>query len=138
MKRKRISSCLPKKTVRFDLEHKIMLTYSPDEYDRGGLFDNPVLYKLNPNAKPKLSVDIPPFILSDDGQDSANSTEPSPDTPGDNDFPPPMLGRSNRPKLSVDTSICAGPLFFTKLSTNHRSRADDDNGYLVPISALPV
>ncbi|KAI7857797.1 hypothetical protein BDC45DRAFT_500708 [Circinella umbellata] len=107
-------------------------------------------------TKPKLSVNIPlfSFVHNDDDQDSATSTEPSPDTPNDNDVtslctPPTTIAgtvrsvtKQNRPKLSVDTSICAGPLFFTKLSTNHRSKtSDDDNNsssFLVPMSALPV
>ncbi|KAI9498736.1 hypothetical protein BDB00DRAFT_799310 [Zychaea mexicana] len=161
MKRKRISSCIilmpeqkqqlqqrieqhKNKSVRFMDHPTIEYTYSADEYDRGGLFDHVTLYKFNPPppvAPPKLSVNIPPFVLRrdhDDDQDSASSTEPSPDTPSDHDataavvcgslqssptpfLPPQRRSKQDRPKLSVDTSICAGPLFFTKLSTNHRS-----------------
>ena len=120
------------------------------------IYQQPTLTTLT-TTKPKLSVNIPSFsfVHNDDDQDSATSTEPSPDTPNDNDItslctPPTTISgatvrsttKQDRPKLSVDTSICAGPLFFTKLSTNHRSKtSDDDNNssnFLVPMSALPV
>ncbi|KAF7728767.1 hypothetical protein EC973_005605 [Apophysomyces ossiformis] len=151
LKRKRTSCYLstPKKTkatkkVRFDTDNNIIIyTYSSEEYDRGA---SPVLYKLNPSIplKPKLSLDIPTLPPSSpcDSEDDGSSNSSSPSTPAA-DRLPPFSPKKQRPKLSVDTSICTGPLFFTSLSTNHvrhtvRSNWEDDddtNSYLVPMSA---
>lgn len=131
-KRKRIQ-----KQVRFDTEHIVVIdTYSPLDYDRGSIFSFPIQYKLNPNIKTTLSLDIPPPPLSpsDDSEDNA-----SPDRE--------TMKNKKKPKLSIDTSVCAGPLFLTKLSTNHvRNRVidsdedDSTNDYLIPMtptSAFP-
>ncbi|KAI8384323.1 uncharacterized protein BYT42DRAFT_612033 [Radiomyces spectabilis] len=122
------------KSVQFDLTPCIIETYSSADYDRGGLFAMPVLYKF------KLSLDIPaipPPALTDsedDGQSSSSATS-SPDT----ERATQLLPKRRPPKLSIDTSICAGPLIFTNLSTNHAKRLEDDestNDYLVPMSAV--
>lgn len=123
-----------KKQVRFDTEHITVIdTYSPLDYDRGSIFSLPIQYKLNPNIKPlnSLSLDIPHCISDDSSEDGAS--------------PQPYIEKK-RPKLSIDTSICAGPLFLTNLSTNHvRHKVHDDdndstNDYLIPVtptSAFP-
>ncbi|KAG0171241.1 hypothetical protein DFQ30_001271 [Apophysomyces sp. BC1015] len=151
LKRKRTSCVLSPskkskatKTVRFDTTNEVIIyTYSSIEYDRGA---SPVLYKLNPSIslKPKLSLDIPTTLPPSpcDSEDDGSSSSSSPSTPA-GDRPPPFSPKKQRPKLSVDTSVCAGPLFFTSLSTNHvrhRVRSnwedeDDTNSYLVPMSA---
>lgn len=128
LKRKRSTV---KKVVRFLIESpEIIYTYSSTEYDRGA---SPTLYKLNPII-PKLSLDIPEF----DPDSSSNSS--SPETPGDYDecpFASNVHNKKLRPKLSIDTSMCNGPLFFTKLSTNHRrTQTEEDSEYLVPMSAV--
>jgi hypothetical protein len=141
------------KSVRFDVDQNVIIdTYSPMDYDRGSVFSfPPVLYKINPiilnnsdkQQQPSLSLEIPSSPC--DSEDSSPETEEScnipliPTTTSTN--------KKKKPKLSVDTSICAGPLFFTSLSTNHvrhkvNDTTDDDddddskNDYLVPISAI--
>ncbi|KAI8878138.1 hypothetical protein K501DRAFT_196534 [Backusella circina FSU 941] len=128
------------KTVTFAAEPTYLETYSSDEYDRSGIFSTPVLYKVNPSLnKPSLSLNIvqQPELEFEE----TSSAESSPDTPSDH-FPiiqhtPTPKKKKLRPILSVDTSVCADPLFFTGLSTNYAKRNDfpTDNDYLVPISA---
>ncbi|KAG1136257.1 hypothetical protein G6F61_013660 [Rhizopus arrhizus] len=113
-------SCL-KKQVRFDTEHIVIIdTYSPLDYDRGSF---PIQYKLNPNIALRIPSP-PPLIPSDDSEDSASSPDGE-----------VMTKKKKLPKLSIDTSMCAGPLFFTKLSTNHSRNKEQDNSndYLIPI-----
>ncbi|KAI7865858.1 hypothetical protein BDF14DRAFT_1820679 [Spinellus fusiger] len=144
-----------KKTVQFNTHQEIILTYSAEEYDRGGIFSFPVLYKLNPSVlmptsprpvqKPKLSLAIPEsYIDSEESASSSNSNDSSSNDNVENADCHGFLGRKQRPKLKVDTTVCTGPRFFTDLSTNHiRSKihVEDSmediyhNEYLVPMSA---
>ncbi|KAI9263018.1 hypothetical protein EDC94DRAFT_518534 [Helicostylum pulchrum] len=127
-KRKRID-----KTVRFDVEHTVIIdTYSPLDYDRGSVFSFPIQYKVNPNIStreiPTLSLEIP--------SSPCDSEASSPDLEH-HQFPPTSKDKKKKPKLTVNTSACDGPLFFTKLSTNHVRYNDDDeddtiNDYLIP------
>lgn len=140
-----------KKTVRFDEAHTVIIdTYSPFDYDRGSVFSfPPVQYKLNPNLSnhhhssniPSLSLEIP--------SSPCDSEASSPDL--DQAFLPSIPAaaankeKKKKPKLTVDTSVCSGdgPLFFTKLSTNHVRHGDDGeddkmNDYLIPISTPTI
>ncbi|KAI9279610.1 hypothetical protein BY458DRAFT_502299 [Sporodiniella umbellata] len=122
-----------RKQVRFDTEHITVIdTYSAHEYDRGSLFSLPVQYKLNPNIIKPLD----PLDLCSNSDDSSE----------DGASPQPYIEKK-RPKLSIDTGICAGPLFLTQLSTHHvRHKVHDDNDYdstndylipVTPTSAFP-
>ncbi|KAG2212101.1 hypothetical protein INT46_011428 [Mucor plumbeus] len=128
------------KTVRFDIEHiAIIETYSPLDYDRGySSFPSSatIQYKLNPalniipaTTKPTLSLEIP--------SSPCDSEASSPDI----ETPTTDCLKKKKPKLTVNTNICSGgPLFFTKLSTNHVKHGIQDdvedcsNDYLVPIT----
>jgi hypothetical protein len=139
-KRKRIQ-----KTVRFDVEHTVIDTYSPLDYDRGSIFSFPVQYKINPAIfnkipQPNLSLEIP---NSYSPEASCSPEIETPTTPTDT-----MIDKKKkRPRLTVNTSVCSGgPLFFTKLSTNHAkhtindsssssSSSEDDDDYLIPITS---
>ncbi|ORY91065.1 hypothetical protein BCR43DRAFT_498445 [Syncephalastrum racemosum] len=153
------------RTVRFHPgSPEILETYSADEYDRGGRFQHTTLYKFKAPKELSLAIPAEPFSChgSDDDLSSSSSNETSsPGTPtlaqGEDDSNDLLLNKSSpnpcttttttttslapkkmRPKLSVDTTICAGPLFFTKLSTHHKaSHSTHDDGYLVPVSAYP-
>lgn len=134
------------KKVRFDIEQpEIINTYSSLEYDRGSLYSCPIQYRINPNipqkngsTTPVLSLEIPPSSPCDSEASSPETEQAhySPTTSKDK--------KKKKPKLSVDTSLCSdhGPLFFTKLTTNH-VRYNDDlceeddtmNDYLIPITA---
>lgn len=148
-KRKRIE-----KTVRFDVEHTVIIdTYSPLDYDRGSIFSFPVQYKINPAIftknnilQPNLSLEIPPTACySPETSCSPDIETPTtPITPTDT-----MISKKKkRPRLTVNTSVCSdGPLFFTKLSTNHAkykvndsssSSSEDDDNYLIPITTPQV
>ncbi|RCH94006.1 hypothetical protein CU098_009961 [Rhizopus stolonifer] len=132
------------KTVRFDVDHVVIIdTYSAMDYDRGSIFSFPIQYKINPailantipKNKPSLSLEIPPSPTD------SESSSPDIETPTT-----PSIDKRKKPKLTVNTSVCmGGPLFFTKLSTNHvrhRVGSDEDetdeddsvNDYLVPIT----
>lgn len=128
------------KTVRFDIEHIVIIeTYSPLDYDRGySSFPSSatIQYKLNPalniipaTTKPTLSLEIP--------SSPCDSEASSPDI----ETPTTDCLKKKKPKLTVNTNICSGgPLFFTKLSTNHVKHGIQDdiedcsNDYLVPIT----
>lgn len=127
------------KTVRFDVEHIVIIdTYSPLEYDRGSIFSSPIQYKINPNLlanipkRPTLSLEIP--------SSPCDSEASSPDI--EQPLTLPVSNKKKRPKLTVNTSVCSGegPLFFTKLSTNHakHNSEDSDSGlfsdYLIPVT----
>lgn len=129
------------KTVRFDIEHIVYIdTYSSMDYDRGGSLFTFHQYKINPNRKiPKLSLDIPTSSSSSSDTSSSPDSDDSIETPTNNT----LLDRNKKktkPKLTVNTSICTdGPLFFTKLSTNHFKHSmldssDEEDDYLVPIT----
>ncbi|KAJ8652759.1 hypothetical protein O0I10_011564 [Lichtheimia ornata] len=131
LKRKRVLSIYglkDKKSVRFDLEHcQVAYTYSSAEYDRGSLRRPLTLYRPNP----ALSLSIPPPHMPtlNNGDDSPASSA-SPETP-----PNASSFRIPPPKLSIDTSLCAGPLIFTNMSTTYIG--DDDStteDFLVPLS----
>lgn len=124
-----------KKQVRFDIDHIVIVdTYSPLDYDRGSIFSNTAIqYKLNPtilnsNHHNSIPLEIPNSPSSSDEE----TNNPVKETLGQK--------KRKRPKLSVDTSICAGPLFLTRLTTHHKTKDDvnTNNDYLIPISALPV
>ncbi|KAI8085826.1 uncharacterized protein B0P05DRAFT_533870 [Gilbertella persicaria] len=119
------------KTVRFDVDHVVIIdTYSAMDYDRGSIFSFPIQYKINPAI---LANTIP--------KNKPKSSSPDIETPTT-----PSIDKRKKPKLTVNTSVCmGGPLFFTKLSTNHvrhRVGSDEDetdeddsvNDYLVPIT----
>lgn len=128
------------KTVRFDVEHIVIIdTYSPLEYDRGSIFSSPVQYKINPNLlanipkRPSLSLEIPSSPC--DSEASSPDLEQQPLTL-------PVSNKKKRPKLTVNTSVCSGegPLFFTKLSTNHvkHDNCDDSDNSLFSDYLIPV
>jgi hypothetical protein len=129
------------KTVQFSPQVTVLETYSSDEYDRSDIFSAPVLYKLNPTIKPpqlSLTIDDVPNLIQDD----VSSAEASPNTPPailvDHYFVPKK--HKKRPMLSVNTTMCADPLFFTNLSTNykHENGNNDSNDFLVPVSAIAL
>ncbi|KAI9016322.1 hypothetical protein CLU79DRAFT_764460 [Phycomyces nitens] len=143
------------KSVQFDMNLDIVYTYSATDYDRGGILQFPVLYKLNPSVlsphnrpvqKPKLSLAIPDTYC-DSEEESASSTGSLSSIGSADSFSSFSPKKQLRPKLKVDTTICSGPLFFTDLSTNHvrhkvHSEGEDTNNnniylsdYLVPMSA---
>jgi hypothetical protein len=155
-KRKRIE-----KTVRFDVEHTVIIdTYSPLDYDRGSIFSFPIQYKINPAifnknnniSQPNLSLEIPPTAAAAATSYSPEaSSSPEIETPTTPTTPTYTMidKKKKRPRLTVNTSVCSGgPLFFTKLSTNHAkhkindssssSSDDDDNDYLIPITTPQV
>ncbi|CAO3628100.1 unnamed protein product [Cunninghamella blakesleeana] len=126
LKRKRQQSY----RVRFNdipIEH---ITYSSDEYDRGGIFSFSVLYKINPTVLQQSSTQQPKLKLNTSSlnQDDSSSS-PSPQTPSDNELSP-----IKKPKLTINTNLMNGPLFLTQLTTFNQHQ-DDDNDFLVPMSA---
>lgn len=128
------------KTVRFDVEHTVIIdTYSRLDYDRGSTFTFPTIqYKVNPNILantpkgPSLSLDIP--------SSPCDSEASSPDLEQPLILPAiAIINKKKRPKLTINTNICSGegPLFFTKLSTNHakhNNEVDAINDILVPVT----
>lgn len=129
------------KSVHFSQKVTVLETYSSDEYDRSDIFSAPVLYKLNPSIKPpqlSLTIDNVPNLIQDD----VSSAEASPNTPpatlDDHYFIPKK--QKKRPMLSVNTTMCTDPLFFTNLSTNykHEKGNNESNDFLVPISAVAL
>jgi hypothetical protein len=148
------------KTVQFDLKVTVLETYSKEEYDRSDIFSSPILYKINPNilrSTPQLSLDIPTPNLIEEGEEGSSggeeeisSAEISPNTPptlntkaavNDEYFTSQhqkKKQKKQRPILSVNTNMCADPLFFTSLSTNYKNdtnSATTNDDFLVPISA---
>lgn len=134
LKRKRSNNNCQMKTVRFNTEVIVLETYSSDEYDRSDIFSTPVLYKLNPTIKPpQLSLTILPSLIRDE-EDTISSAETN--TPSPSDCTSPFLNQTKKkkkPLLSVNTTICSDPLFFTKLSTNYKQQ-NDSNDFLIPLS----
>lgn len=146
------------KSVQFSLEVIVLETYSSDEYDRSDIFSTPILYKINPSivrSTPQLSLNInscPPNLIRDEEEGSGgeiSSAEVSPNTPPSNIssavneyfMPSSKKKKRQRPVLSVNTTMCADPLFFTKLSTNYKnelSTPDTSNDFLVPISSIAL
>ncbi|CAO3679547.1 unnamed protein product [Umbelopsis ramanniana] len=127
----------PTKTVRFSTEkEEVIYTYSPTDYDRSGIHCVPVLYTVNPvifESRRKLSVSIP----EKDYSSVSSPTESDVSSP-EYDARETFTRIKKGPKLRIDTSICQGPLFFTKLSTNPAKSSfpaldDDDNHFLVPL-----
>lgn len=124
------------KKVTFDVKHPIIIdTYSQFEYDRGSLYSPPIQYRINPNIPkgPTLSLEIP--------SSPCDSEASSPDTEQEHYSPAISKDKKKKPKLTVDTSVCSddGPLFFTRLSTNHVRHNDDEeddtmNDYLIPLT----
>ncbi|ORE02174.1 hypothetical protein BCV72DRAFT_235152 [Rhizopus microsporus var. microsporus] len=115
--------------VTFNSEITLLETYSSEEYDRSGIFSSPILYKLNPSRLPQLSLTISqcPALTSDDDEASSAETSPIPS--------PPLCLKKNKkkPLLSIDTSICSDPLFFSQLTTNYKTDSTE-NEFLVPLS----
>ena len=149
LKRKRIM-----KSVQFALEVTILQIYSSEEYDRSDIFSTPTLYKLNPNfitrSTPQLSLNIP-NLIKDEEDGVISSAEVSPNTPSPSNISTVEYftcssnkkKKKQRPILSVNTTICADPLFFTNLSTNYKNdlatattTSDTANDFLVPISSI--
>ncbi|KAI7887418.1 hypothetical protein K492DRAFT_202587 [Lichtheimia hyalospora FSU 10163] len=124
LKRKRVLSVQGlKKSVRFNLEHcQVAYTYSSAEYDRGGIRRPLTMYRPNP----ALSLSIPPQMPSFSHGDDSPASSASPETP-----PNTSAFRIPPPKLSIDTSLCAGPLIFTKMST-YIGEDDNTEDFLVP------
>ncbi|KAI9013941.1 hypothetical protein CLU79DRAFT_767702 [Phycomyces nitens] len=133
------------KSVRFIDQPAIFYTYSATDYNRGS--ESHVLYKLNPRLLPQLSVDIPTYTPND--QSPSPDSLASPETPSDSlptncELLPHRNSKKDRPRLSINTAMCAGPLFFTRLSTHPSQRTicatntpddEDDTSFLVPMSA---
>jgi hypothetical protein len=148
-KRKRSNSNAMKKSVRFNSTVIVLETYSSEEYDRSDIFSAPVLYKLNPAIKksPQLSLSIVPSLIKDDEEEETISS-------AEINTPPLIQKKSiadhyftqhthqkkkNKPSLSVNTSMCSDPLFFTSLSTNYKDQHKDTaNDFLVPLSATTI
>ncbi|KAI7905765.1 uncharacterized protein BX663DRAFT_500833 [Cokeromyces recurvatus] len=149
---KSTSSCLitrkrkrSEKTVRFDVEHIVIIdTYSASDYDRGSPFSlPPIQYKINP-AIPKLSLEIPSSPSAFDSEASSPDIE-TPIATTTTEFIINKKNNKKRPKLTINTTSLSteGPLFFTKLSTNHYRHStieeeDYSNDYLVPMTAPAV
>ncbi|KAI9361108.1 hypothetical protein BD770DRAFT_384183 [Pilaira anomala] len=143
------------KTVQFASKVTVLETYSADEYDRTDIFATPILYKINPNIRstPQLTLTIdscPPNLIKDEGTEGGGETssaDVSPNTPpsnattgADEYFLTSMTKKKKkqRPILSVNTTMCADPLFFTSLTTNYKNdttTTDTKNDFLVPVSA---
>ncbi|CEP10555.1 hypothetical protein [Parasitella parasitica] len=139
------------KSVQFVEKVTVLETYSSDEYDRSDMFSAPVFYKLNPTILPpqlSLNIDNVPNLVRDSVDEGCiSSAENSPNTPpftatskniADHYFQQENK-KKKRPILSINTTICADPLFFTGLSTNYKnekSTANDD--FLVPVSAVDM
>lgn len=144
-----------RRQVRFDDQAtQIITTYSSEEYDRGGIFSFPVLYKVNPAilqqppiiSPPKLSLDTHFSSSSSSSSSSLPNEKQSPQTPLEESptTPPPPHHSKQRPKLTINTTNLTdhdGPAFLTRLSTSHHhhhhhpSGEDKANDYLVPLSA---
>jgi hypothetical protein len=113
--------------VTFDTNITIAETYSSEEYDRSDIFSS-TLYKINSSRLPQLSLTITTPSLTYDDDDSS-STETSP-------IISPLYKKSKKkPMLSIDTSVCSDPLFFSRLTTNYKSD-NVENDYLVPLSIV--
>ncbi|GAA5796613.1 hypothetical protein HPULCUR_001986 [Helicostylum pulchrum] len=139
------------KTVQFSNKVTVLETYSSEEYDRTDIFSTPILYKINPNimrSTPQLSLSIDtPHLVQDEGEissaDVSPNTPPASITGADEYFLTSMniKKKKQRPILSVNTTMCADPLFFTSLTTNYKNdtnnttNTDSQNDFLVPISA---
>ncbi|KAI8990119.1 hypothetical protein BDB01DRAFT_780099 [Pilobolus umbonatus] len=130
------------KKVQFSSEVVLMDTYSAEEYDRSGIYSTPILYKVNPSIKPQLTLTIQPATINTLPEldlEDISSADLSPDTPDNYNSLFEFKKKKKRPILSVDTSICTDPLFFTKLSTNYTrlnsSTTPIDHDYLIPITA---
>lgn len=158
LKRKRIM-----KSVHFAEKVIVLETYSSSEYDRSDIFSAPVLYKLNPTIQPpklSLNIDNVPNLVRDSDQDeeeegSFSSAENSPNTPppcntvsgasksiADHYFQQQQqqgMKKKKRPLLTVNTTMCADPLFFTSLTTNYKNENTTTNSdFLVPVSAIDI
>ncbi|CAO3695145.1 unnamed protein product [Rhizopus stolonifer] len=106
-------------SVRFHPDTTILETYSSEEYDRSGIFSSPTLYKINSSRLPTLSLDIPALTL-DDSESSSAETSPIPIS-----YP----SKKKKPALSINTSLCSDPLFFSNLTTHYKSDSLE-NDYL--------
>ncbi|KAI8373562.1 hypothetical protein EDC96DRAFT_498778 [Choanephora cucurbitarum] len=132
---------LTTKNVQFAAEITVLETYSADEYDRSTFVSSPTVYKINPRLKPpQLTLDIP--CLIQDNEDTVSSAENSPNSPPilalvDHYFSPQQR-KKKKVQLSINTSICSDPLFFSGLSTNYKNDTieTDANDFLVPASAI--
>ncbi|GAN03820.1 hypothetical protein MAM1_0049d03275 [Mucor ambiguus] len=159
LKRKRIM-----KSVHFAEKVIVLETYSSDEYDRSDIFSAPVLYKLNPTIQPpklSLNIDNVPSLVRDSEEEEGNfsSAENSPNTPplcnsissasksiADHYFQQQQqqqqqqgMKKKKRPLLTVNTTMCADPLFFTSLTTNYKNENTTTNSdFLVPVSAIDI
>ncbi|KAG2196815.1 hypothetical protein INT47_002742 [Mucor saturninus] len=140
------------KSVQFSSKVTVLETYSAEEYDRSDIFAAPTLYTINPNvirSTPQLSLNIEncaPNLVKDEDQGSGeiSSADVSPNTPPGNTADEYFMSsimtkkKKQRPILSVNTTMCADPLFFTRLTTNYKNDTttpDTKNDFLVPISA---
>ncbi|KAL9545219.1 hypothetical protein MBANPS3_007247 [Mucor bainieri] len=144
-------------TIRNSLKLIVLETYSSDEYDRSDIFSAPVIYKLNPTIQPpklSLNIDNVPNLVRDSEEEEGNfsSAENSPNTPppcnsvssasksiADHYFQQQQQGikKKKRPLLTVNTTMCADPLFFTSLTTNYKNENTTTNSdFLVPVSAI--
>lgn len=152
------------KSVHFAQKVTVLETYSKEEYDRSEIFAKPIIYKINPKivrSTPQLSLDIPSatnFFQQQEegaegslGEEEISSAEISPNTPPLNTTAavnideyfnittsPQQKKKKQRPVLSVNTTMCADPLFFTSLTTNYKhdtNSATTNDDFLVPISA---
>lgn len=151
------------KSVHFAEKVIVLETYSSDEYDRSDIFSAPVLYKLNTTIQPpklSLNIDNVPNLVRDSEEEEGNfsSAENSPNTPppcnsissssksiADHYFQQQQqqqqqgLKKKKRPLLTVDTTMCADPLFFTSLTTNYKNENTTTNSdFLVPVSAIDI
>lgn len=138
------------KSVQFSSKVTVLETYSAEEYDRSDIFATPTLYTINPNAirsTPQLSLSIEhcaPKLVKDETSGDISSPDVSPNTPpcntADEYFMSSIMTKKKkqRPILSVNTTMCADPLFFTRLTTNYKNDTttpDTKSDFLVPISA---
>jgi hypothetical protein len=129
---------IPTKTVRFSTEkEQVIYTYSPTDYDRSGIHSVPVLYTVNPaifESRKKLSVSIP----QKDCSSVSSPTESDVSSP-EYDARETFTRIKKGPKLTINTSICQAPLFFTNLSTNPAKPSfpeledDDEDDFLIPL-----
>ncbi|KAI7865286.1 hypothetical protein BDF14DRAFT_1827318 [Spinellus fusiger] len=137
------------KSVRFVDLPVIIYTYSSSDYDRSSS-KTPVLYKVNPMLS--LAISSPTYSNHSlcQAQNSSLSNSFSHKHSSLSSLPSHPKVKKHKPNLSVDTSACTGPLFFTRLSTyparhsvytssDESEEGDDDedtSDYLVPMSAI--
>lgn len=104
------------------LPENVIYTHSQSDYDRGSSTDFFSDYHT-PAYFFALKIN---FIPQEQPIESTSVTSDS-------------SNNKKRPKLTIDTSNLSGPLYFTKMTTNHQKRReaayDDDNDFFDRLTA---